>query len=1017
VRELGRGGYGVVFLAWDPVLRRNVALKVPRPEALLTPGSRQRFLREARAAAVLQHPNLVPVYETGELGLVTYLASRYCEGPTLAAWLKQRSDPVPWRTAARLVEILAQAVSHAHGLGILHRDLKPSNVLLEGRSRSPEDAEAGPAGDLPFLPQITDFGLAKLTGEEETATLSGALVGTPRYMAPEQAECRGRAIGPATDVYALGVILYEVLLGRPPFIGETHLATLQQVTEAEPVSPQQLRSEVPADLEAICLKCLEKDPAQRYASAAALAEDLHRLLAGEPTRARPVGRLRRVGKWARRRPAAAALVIVSTLAVAGLLLGTIFYSLEMEQRNVELQKLNANLDDKTREATRERNQALTQAELLRRKRYADQVHRVDQERGEGLWVQAVERLDGLRPEPGQTDLRGFEWYYLKGLCHPFHAVWRGHQSSVYAVAVSGDGRTVASGGRGGTIRLWDTATGQTRAVFTGHAREVDILAISPDDQTLASVSREDRTIRFWDLTTGKERTRLTLGFEVEAFRFTPGGKQFAVGSAEGVRFWDTATLKPAPGFLKQPTKVVDLAITPDRRTLATGHADGTVRLWDLPSGSERQVLRGGHDGAIRCLALAPDGRTLASGGWWDNKVNLWDVATGKLQTTLRGHRGSVWSVAFAPNGRTLASSTIPAAKGLPPGVGEIKLWDVATGERLPCAFERLAGDTRALAFLPPGRLLVLGCEDNTVKLLDTAPGPRAQDLPGHAPAETWALAFAPNGKTLASAGDDHLVRLWDSDTGLPRAVLKGHGTLVSAVVFSPDGRTVAAADYDDRVKLWDADTGRLKRTLKDAKGALRCVAFAPDGRTVAAGGREKTVRLWDVATGRALACLTGDGRSVRGVAFSPDGRVLASASEGGKVRLWDTATWQLRGLLDDVDSVLCVAFAPDGKTLACGNKVGLVRLWDVAAGKESAVLKGHVKQIYALAFAPDGRTLATAGDDRTVRLWQAATGEELLVLKGHATRVNAVAFSPDGRTLASGSHDGAVKLWRAPTRE
>jgi WD40 repeat protein len=1037
LRELGRGGCGIVYLAVDPTLRRRVALKVPRPEALHTPELHARFVREAKATAGLDHPHIVPVHEAGALGPVWYIASAYCEGPTLAAWLREQQSPVPARTAASLVAVLAGAVQHAHSRGILHRDLKPANILLSRpatestESTGEKTASASSVASVAnYVPKITDFGLAKVLETDlegptlqggpagagaEAPTRSGVLLGTPRYMAPEQAEGRSREIGPPADVYALGAILYEVLAGRPPFEGATDLATLRLVLSEDPLPLRRLRPDVSRDLEAICLKCLEKEPRRRYASAALLAADLERFLRGEPTQARPAGAARRALKWARRRPAAAALVGVSALALLGLLAGAAWHSAEQHRSNTALARTNADLEKANAElreaAAREQQQALH----LRRLLYANELKLVLQAWQKGQPAQAVEWLDALRPRPGQDDLRGFEWYYLKGRCHPFHAVWRGHQGSVDALAVSADGQTVASAGRSRALRLWDVATGQTRAVLAGHAHPVDILALSPDGQVLASGGGEGRDVRLWDLTTGKERARFTVGAHLGAFAFTPDGKQLAVGSADGVKFWEVATGQPATGFLKQPTKVLGLAIAPDGRTIATGNEDGTVRLWDVASGRQRRVLRG-HDELVRCVAFAPDGLALASGGWQDGKVNLWDLAAGQLRATLGGPRCHVRSVAFTPDGRALAASTIPIGKGAPAGAGEIKLWDVATGAPLPCAFERAAGQARALAFLPGGRLLVVGCTDNTVKLLDTGPRPKRQDLPGHAPAETWALAFAPDGRALASAGDDHLVRLWDARTGRQRAALQGHEQLVSAVAFSPDGRTVASASYDQTAKLWGADTGRLRATLTGTEGPLRCLAFAPDGRTLATGGHDNAVRLWGSATGRALASLTGHAKAVRGVAFSPDGTMLASGGEDGKVQLWDTTTRQPRCVLDDTDQVHCLAFAPDGKALACGNEVGVVRLWDVATGRERAALKGHVGRVYALAFAPDGRTLATAGDDKTVRLWQAATGEEVLALEGHATRVNAVAFAPDGQALASASHDGKVTLWRTAPR-
>src|SRR5262245_44295584 len=315
-RELGRGGYGLVFLAYDRELDREVALKIPRPDVLVTPELRGRFQIEARAAAGLDQPNVVPVYEAGALGPVCFIASAYCPGETLAAWLRQRTQPVPFATAAALVAALADAVQHAHSRGVLHRDLKPTNVIL-----SPANAAGS---GLDFIPKVTDFGLAKLLEDgPEVPTQSGAVVGTPAYMAPEQAAGQTRAISTAADVYALGVILYEVLTGRPPFQAATALQTLRLVESAEPLPPGRLRPKLPRDLETICLKCLQKDPGRRYASAHALAEDLRRFLAREPVQARPVGGLERLWRWCRRKPAlagvTAALLLALVLGVAGIL--------------------------------------------------------------------------------------------------------------------------------------------------------------------------------------------------------------------------------------------------------------------------------------------------------------------------------------------------------------------------------------------------------------------------------------------------------------------------------------------------------------------------------------------------------------------------------------------------------------------------------------------------------------------------------------------------------------------------
>jgi WD40 repeat protein len=1071
VREVGRGGMGVVYEAVQESLGRRVALKVlagPGPDH---PARRERFRREAQLTAQLHHPNIVQIFEVGEQDGQPFLALEFVAGPRLAERL--RDAPQSPRQAAALVETLARAMHHAHQQGVVHRDLKPANVLLAGGA----EPSGGPPPPLAeYVPKVTDFGLAHPVGGGDL-TATGEIVGTPSYMAPEQARGKnpGRPVGPATDTYALGAVLYECLTGRPPFQGPTPLDTVLLVQAEDPVPPSRLQPKCPRDLETVCLKCLEKDPRKRYPSAGELAEDLRRFLDGRPIQARPAGPLERAVKGARRRPAVAALLGVSAAAAVVVLSVVVSFSAALYRQNQDLVR-SLGLQKQAEEAASLKAQealdaagkaAEREAEALQARKDTEAEKKKTEEQRDRVrshlftaQLKGVAAVFEKDPQAGLAVLhdcdacpiyqRDAAWRYYENACRgqqPLAFQGRGGSSSANAVALSPDGKTLALAGGGGAVELWDVLTGKKRAGLEGHVGGVLSVAFSPDGKTLASAGGGLGDgmrlpwveLKLWDPKTGRQRATLPAhAYPVYpgggiALAFSPDGKTLASGSSERtVRLWDVDTGKERATIPGHEGGVLSVAFSPDGKTLASAGGDRAVRLWDVDTGKEHAALRG-HEQKVVSVAFSPDGKTLASAGE-DRAVRLWDRDSGKEHTTLKPPT-PVNSVAFSPDGKTLATagggSEVENARLRT--WGEVRLWDVDTGKEraaLPGHEQKVV----SVAFSPDGHVLASAGVDGMVRLWPMGPAQLHAAFPGHR-GGVRSVAFSPDGKTLASGGDDQAVRLWDVVTGHERATLSGHGQKVLSVAFSPDGKTLAAArgggGEGGAVDLWDVTAGKERATIPAHEGGGHSVAFSPDGKTLATSpahdptnekGVTWGVNLWDVATGKERGTLKSP-RVVLPLAFSPDGKTLA-AGGAGEVFLWEVATGKRRivPLGDDAGGVPSVAFSPDGKTLAAAvNKDdgpgGEVRLCDVASGKETATLKMPEASVLSVAYSPDGKALAAAcasdGKGAEVKLWEAATGRERATLQGFREGDGAasVAFSPDGRFLASGRLDGTVNVW------
>jgi len=1014
-RELGHGSFGRVFLAFDPRLGRDIALKIPRPEALGSHDLRDRFAREARAAAGLDHPHIVPVYEAGEEAGVCYIASAYCPGPTLAAWLKEQREPVPVRVAAALVATLAEAVEHAHGRGVLHRDLKPSNVILSPIAANADEQRAGDG--LSFAPRVTDFGLAKLLGVEPGVTgatsacetQSGAIVGTPHYMAPEQAAGKVHAIGRGADVYALGAILYELLTGRPPFQGDL-LETLEQVRSQEPVPPSRLRPALPRDLQTVCLKCLQKEPGRRYVSAAALANDLRRFLAGEPVQARPVGHWEQAVKWVRRRPAVAALLAVSglaALALVGFGVG-IWYNGQLQAALREAESQRTRADELRGEAESQR----AQFELLQRQtRYVRDIDLAWRS-----WQSAhINRVREILDGPGcPPELRGWEWGYLRGLCHKEVRVLEMEGNAV-SVAYSPDCRWLAAGNWGdmkslekpGTVVVWETGRWRKRWEFRG-AKAFHQVAFSPDSRWLAS-GNNDHTAQVWDVARGELVRTLKEADAVRTVAFSPDGRTLAsAGREAGITLWDTVTWQPVRVMKGHTDPILQVAFSPDGRRLASVGQDRALRLWDTATGETVVMVAKAHVHQISGVAFSPDGGTLATCSE-DNTIKLWDVATGEERLTLR-HAEWVRTVAFHPGGERLASAASD---------GTVRQWDAATGKEVAILRGHTSTFVSAVAFSPDGGQLASASLDGTVRLWDpTVTSQEFRHLGGQPGSIVYALAFAPTGGMLASACRDGTVRLWDPASGAEMHTLHGHQGWITGVAISPDGRQVASVGQQDgTVRLWDAATGQAILTLQAHEGGGSRVTFSPTGRVLASSGPDGTIKVWDLADGRLVRifpCWTDGG----GVAFSPDGRLLAFNGPDHAIRLADPATGEEVGRLrGHTEAVYSLAFSPDGRLLASASEDNMAKVWDVAGRRELHTLRGHMKGVTGVAFSPDGWRVATCSHDKTVRLWNPDSGQEVFTFSLPQCFFYGVAFSADGRRLCAcdANSDGSIPIlvWEA----
>ncbi len=938
---------GVVYKARQTNLSRIVALKMILAGEHAGLRERARLRNEAQAAAQLLHPNVVQIYEIGEHEGLPFLAMEFVAGGNLTRTL--RAMPQAFRWSARLTETLARAIHVAHLRGIVHRDLNPSNILIA----------------IDGTPKISDFGLAKFLVNDRGLSLNGVILGTPSYMAPEQVSGNGVTIGPVTDVYALGAILYEMLTGAAPFRGFTPMETLCQVMEAELVPPSRLRHGVPEELETVCLKCLDRDPTRRYASAEDLADDLRRYQENQPIRARRTSKYRQALQWSRRQPQAARLLGICFLLLVSLLGVVMAYSFYVTAQNRASEAYGSKLIKLQNTISIELGKLKLEANNAQRRTYDAQLFQVKHAIETGQIELAKEMFESVARENDPTaEHAGFELQYLNRLVDRASWLLKAHKSRVTCLAVSRREGMIASGDYSGQVILWDQDRTTYRACAGKHSDPVSRIAIVPGSKShrglVASLSQSK-------------------------------------GQTAELKLWDPATGAVIDTLHTAALEEPDIQISQDGSflSLCGGAAldrGGLCYLWMLDSESRAIKLSATFPGTVK-RAFSPNGKLLALGGG-DGSVRLHVTAdSGSVQAPpeLEQRRGErVLAMAFSRDGTRLAAGRLDHS---------VTVWELATG-RILAHYTDHDGPIVFLGFCLDDKSLV-GCEAASllwVRPLDQ-PGPK-RFLPG-VESRLNSISVSSDGKLLAAAARNHPVVIWSLSSGTKERSYQTNDRPVEQIEFAPDNQSLILGCTDPALRVWwFHNTPDIPRPLAGHQTEVWSLSFSHDGSLLASGSDDHTIKIWDVGTEQELLTLNGHSQTVTSLAFFRDTRDddrLVSVSLDGRIILWELR-WKTSGgrrqlsarpdvLYAGNDRLRAVSASYDGQHLAVAGSKGVIQIWDIVERRIERELGGQpegqpksernrrASPVYALAYSPNPTVLASASADGTVRWWHPGLGE------------------------------------------